>query len=730
VTRDEILAANPLPDYLRNRGFNLYPAGSNFVTNACPVALHRKFHRCVTIDTAKNLFHCNDHDSGGTVIDWVMHEKKISAADALRELGGGRDGQESGGNIVCAYDYVGTNGKLLFQICRTDPKADFPARQPDGRGGWIWNVKGVKRVLYHLPEVIAAQTVVITEGEKDADRLTSLGFVATCNPFGAGKWQDQYSKRLRDKDVVIFGDADEPGRAHVEKVFRSLLLEAKSIKRVQLPDGFHDVSDFIESFSSSDEAKAAIEKLIEEAQEREKSEAKPEEAAVAEQPRVAKVDPPQTPTTIAQWRETIAKNFPALTRPAEICGSVMTQMLLNDAANPFALVLLDVPSSGKTITENFFDVPQLSYTTDHFTPASLVSNASNVRREDLGKVDMLPRIRYKTLIVRDLAPIFGAKEDALLEMVGRLTRALDGEGLETDSGVHGQRGYKGDYLFMMLAGSTPLSPRVYKVLGTLGSRLFFLQLHSEAKSHRQLISQNRGKDRKLKENECRKITENFLHTLWSQNPNGIDWNKASDPEDCLLVIARCAELLASLRGTMQIWRSDDDDGIGHSIPVIEQPDRINCLLYNLARGHALFCGRRQITQEDLWPVLEVTFDSAQTSRSKLFRHLIEKDGKLETPDVERLLRCTAPTARREMEALSVLGVVDKLEITGHATVITLADRFEWFTSQECSELRGKPRQRHMPGEQFYEEEIPAPTEVAEKGDIFVPTEGGKEKLRL
>ena len=112
---------------------------------------------------------------------------------------------------------------------------------------------------------------------------------------------------------------------------------------------------------------------------------------------------------------------------------------------------------------------------------------------------MLPRIRYKTLIVRDLAPIFGAKEDALLEMVGRLTRALDGEGLETDTGVHGQRGYKGDYLFMMLAGSTPLSPRVYKVLGTLGSRLFFLQLHSETKSHGELIAQNRGKDRREKE---------------------------------------------------------------------------------------------------------------------------------------------------------------------------------------------------------------------------------------
>jgi hypothetical protein len=37
-------------------------------------------------------------------------------------------------------------------------------------------------------------------------------------------------------------------------------------------------------------------------------------------------------------------------RAAEICASVFAQLLLNDVANPFALALVDVPSSGKTIT--------------------------------------------------------------------------------------------------------------------------------------------------------------------------------------------------------------------------------------------------------------------------------------------------------------------------------------------------------------------------------------------
>src|SRR5437870_6202449 len=135
------------------------------------------------------------------------------------------------------------------------------------------------------------------------------------------------------------------------------------------------------------------------------------------------------------------------------------------------------------------------------------------------------RIRYRTLIVRGLAPIFGVKEDELLKTIGILTRALDGEGLETDSGVHGKRGYKGDWLFMLLAGTTPIPPRVFKVMGTLGSRLFFLALHSNAKSHDELIAQNRGTARREKERTCREATDSFLRSLWTENLGGVEWDR-------------------------------------------------------------------------------------------------------------------------------------------------------------------------------------------------------------
>jgi hypothetical protein len=306
-------------------------------------------------------------------------------------------------------------------------------------------------------------------------------------------------------------------------------------------------------------------------------------------------------------------------------------------------------------------------------------------------VDLLPRIRYRTLIVRELGSVFGAKDDDLIKSLGILTRVLDGEGLETDSGVHGKRGYKGDYLFMLLAGTPPIPPRVFKIMGNFGSRLFFLSLHTPDEDDDELIEQNKGTSRKLKESKCKKATEDFLRTLWTTHPQGVEWNKADDRDDCLRVIARCARLLAALRGAINVWHNDEGrEKLSHNVPVIEKPHRINCLLYNLARAHALICGRRQITDEDLWPVLDVTFDSAPTIRAKVFRGLIEAGGRLTTSDVVRLLRCSSPTARKEMEALSVLGIADKTKdqdgVGQPETQIMLASRFAWFATAECKSL--------------------------------------------
>ena len=156
--------------------------------------------------------------------------------------------------IVAKYDYHDENGSLLYQVVRYDPKG-FAQRQPDGKGGWSWKLDGVRRVLYRLDEIAAAETLYLVEGEKDADRLWALGLPATCNPGGVGKWQDVYSQALAGKTVILLPDNDEPGAQHAHQVARSVLPHAAAVKIVRLPGlpPKGDVSDWLDADHTQDD---------------------------------------------------------------------------------------------------------------------------------------------------------------------------------------------------------------------------------------------------------------------------------------------------------------------------------------------------------------------------------------------------------------------------------------------------------------------------------------------
>src|SRR5439155_25244135 len=146
--------------------------------------------------------------------------------------------------IVATYDYTDENGKLLFQVVRYEPKG-FSQRCPDGNGGWSWKLASVRRVLYRLPGLLAADRaapIYVVEGEKDVEALVALGLVATTNAGGAEKWRPEYNEHLRDRDVLLLPDHDVAGRAHAEMVARNLAGVARTVRIVELP-GLPDKGD-------------------------------------------------------------------------------------------------------------------------------------------------------------------------------------------------------------------------------------------------------------------------------------------------------------------------------------------------------------------------------------------------------------------------------------------------------------------------------------------------------
>jgi DNA primase len=146
--------------------------------------------------------------------------------------------------LVAKYSYKDESGALLYQTLRYEPK-DFGVRRPDGNGGWIHNCKGVRRVPYRLPKLLNSGYCLIPEGEKDVRTAGKIGFVATCNPFGAGKWLPEYNAYFAGKRVYVFPDKDEQGEPHARTVASSLLPIAQCVKIVRLPAG-KDLSEWRE----------------------------------------------------------------------------------------------------------------------------------------------------------------------------------------------------------------------------------------------------------------------------------------------------------------------------------------------------------------------------------------------------------------------------------------------------------------------------------------------------
>ena len=157
------------------------------------------------------------------------------------------------------YPYLDANGNLLYRVTRF-PDKQFRQSRPDGKGGWIWNLDGITRVPYCLPELLKADMVMIVEGEKDCDNLSGLHLeryegafkgrtiAATTNSGGAGKWNPTDGELFENKGAFVFEDNDPAGRKHVQDVLASVYPHAKSVKLIRLPGlpEHGDLSDWMQ----------------------------------------------------------------------------------------------------------------------------------------------------------------------------------------------------------------------------------------------------------------------------------------------------------------------------------------------------------------------------------------------------------------------------------------------------------------------------------------------------
>jgi putative DNA primase/helicase len=222
-----------------------------------PCPIHNGKRDSFAVEPETGRWHCfSTCARGGDII--VLEEAltggdfKTAKAEVFRIVGrsessNGNRGRPRSARIAATYDFTDESGSLLYQCVRMEPK-DFRQRRPNGKGGWLWNLDGIERVPYRLPNVLKADTVYLPEGEKDVHTLEAWGLVASCNPGGSsnGHLYTGWGSFFQGRHIVILPDNDEPGRKHAATVAAALFSVAASVRLLELPGlrAKGDVSDW------------------------------------------------------------------------------------------------------------------------------------------------------------------------------------------------------------------------------------------------------------------------------------------------------------------------------------------------------------------------------------------------------------------------------------------------------------------------------------------------------
>jgi CRISPR-associated protein Cmr3 len=186
------------------------------------------------------------------------------------------------------WEYPARDGSLLVRVVRFDDgkgggggSSKKPAWHQErwniskikNKNGWVPGIEGIDRAdipIYRYAEVKKAiannELIFIPEGEDNVDKFWALGFAATCNIGGSGKWRDSDTRDLEGAKVVIVPDRDEPGINHAEGVHQhfpgALWLypfpNSKAWQNLPKSKGL-DIADWIEQHQiTADDIKAVI----------------------------------------------------------------------------------------------------------------------------------------------------------------------------------------------------------------------------------------------------------------------------------------------------------------------------------------------------------------------------------------------------------------------------------------------------------------------------------------
>lgn len=393
---------------------------------------------------------------------------------------------------------------------------------------------------------------------------------------------------------------------------------------------------------------------------------------------------------LKKLEEIFNQNFDCKFRILKACLAVKAQMLIEGITLPFFLILVGKASGSKTTILGMVEVLPDCIKTYNFTSKSFVSHMANATKEEISKIDFLPKIKHKTLITPELGTMFSEREDKLASNLGILASILDGKGYISESGARGSRGYEGDYYFTWIGAIPSVSDHLLRTIGNLGPKIYFLDIDGDELTDEQeeekIEGSITGKIHLQRLAEAQQQMKVYWEVLdqFPEKVNGkIPWNSEKDDPLTRKRIIASAILLSKLR--VSITYKKTFEGIQMEVANREFPSRAATSLLNLAKGNAVLEGRNFVTESDLRVVLDVALSSAFKLRTKALKALLENNGELNTQQVMDNLKVSRQTALNIMKELVVVEIAEytvKAGTTKPSIGIQIRGYFKWMLLEQ------------------------------------------------
>jgi hypothetical protein len=379
--------------------------------------------------------------------------------------------------------------------------------------------------------------------------------------------------------------------------------------------------------------------------------------------------------------------YPGLVGPVLAELSVFGSMALANRTKPLSLIFEAGSGSGKTaVVQMVFPIDEglkeFVYRSDKFTPKSFVSHAANIKEKELQQQDLLPKLKDKVLVTKELAPIFRGRKEELTDNFSVLISVLDGKGFTSDSGMRGQRGYQELIVFNWVGATTPIPKETHRLMSQLGTRLLFYDVPSIEPTEDELIAYAERDDSSEGEDECAKVVNEFLLEFFKDNSIG-----SVNPSDIIIskqllgALVRWGTLLVKGRTEIR-YEKEEDTNRWEPIAALasESPYRVLGYFKDMVRGHALIHGRKEVNESDMKMIAHVAISSIPGHLRPLIKELRKSDN-VDTRICCAICKVSQPTARKYMKEISLLGFAD-LEKgnpqSNQPDLIRLHSSFDWL----------------------------------------------------